>query len=150
MSWPPTLADEPEALREARLHPDSPDLPTATVEAPCCGRRCAADMVTDLRDIPGTVIRPGGQGPPEDVEWACDGCYRRLTRESTNGWTESSLARALGAPQKTVARKRAREVLRETLRTNGGPMKARDFLHGRVEEFVQLDQVPGTGPPDVS
>lgn len=107
-------------------------------------------MVTDLRGVPGTHIRPGGKHRPlTDVDWACDGCYRRVITEDTNPWSDSQLARALGAPHETVARKRARELLREKMR-DGETVRPKAFLASRVEEFRPRETVPGTDPPDVS
>lgn len=146
MSWPPRLCDDPAECANHRKFPDQPDTDTATVVAPCCGRECAADMVVDLRGVPGTTIRPGGGGAEEDVPFACDACYRRVSRSGRNPWTESQLVRALGAPSEVVAEKRARELLLNE-RRKGGPVKPREFLAEKKAELRGRAEVPGTAAP---
>lgn len=153
MTWPPTLADDSEALQEHKVDPDLPDTPTVTVEAPCCGRRCAADMVVDLRGVPGTVIRPGGRSaPPRDTDWACDGCRGRVVSSDRNPWKKSQLVRALGAPREVVVAKRARERLHDYMASlpAGKGVKPREYLEGEKRAMADRDTVPGTDPPVTS
>ena len=93
-----TLADDAEVARQYMVHKRQPFRSTSTVRAPCCGRKVAADMVEDWRDVPGTVMRAGGRHPPADLNWACDGCRDRLVKTPGNGWTRDKLGRARGAP----------------------------------------------------
>lgn len=150
MTWPPTLYDDTDLYQACKVRPDSPDLPTAQVKAPCCGRTCAADMVVDLRDVPGTVCCPGGNHrPSQDVEWACDACRGRIVRSGRNPWTDSQLARALGATPKVQRAKRAREMLTEYRRQlpAGEGVNPREYREGVLRQMEGQDSVPGTDPP---
>lgn len=147
MSWPPTLADDGAVAKEHLTDPEKPVSPTAEVFAPCCGRRCAADMVTDLRGLTGTTVRPGGKRPPEDIQWACDACYRRVSASRRNGWKRSSLARALGAPDAELRQIRAQEMVREK-RAVGDSVNPAGFMQRKIADWeVQPSPIPGTDPP---
>lgn len=155
MSWPPTLFDSTDFQAEPeRFLAGDPDtlVPGVSVRAPCCGRVCGADMVVDLRGLAGTRCCPGGQGQENDLDFACDGCRWRICRECENGWCESKLQRALGAPSSEVrhtrAQERARERRRELMEGGG---EAPPFGAIVDEEVGRLgDGMPeGTDPPDV-
>lgn len=113
MTWPPTLADDPALVRQHQVDPDEQVRSTTTVRAPCCGRVCAADMVEDWRQIPGTLVRPGGQGTPVDLDWGCDGCRSRMIASDASSYTRSDLMEAQGAPWEDVRLERAKERARE-------------------------------------
>lgn len=100
---PATLADSTEVWTY-RLNPDAPDLPSATVRAPCCGRVCAADMVADVRTV-GATTRA----------FACDACRERWAR--ADGWSRSRIKDVRGYPSSEVLLERAKERLQRDRRT---------------------------------
>lgn len=137
MSWPATLYDDAEAFAEAVVSAD-PEVagPTVTVEAPCCGRRCAADMVVDLRSVAGTT-----------KDWACDGCRWRMIRTPGNGWSRSRLYRALGAPIKDVKLARAKEIVLKRSRQSPDPFVEHDAMQEVLSNLPQGEYPNGTEPP---
>lgn len=141
---PETLADEMALARQLKVHPDSPDRPSMTVFAPCCGRRVSADMVADLRGIPDTVARPAGRGAPQDLEFACDGCRWRVER--SGDWTPSRLMRARGYPWATIKQQRAKELAHEEDRSSSGPFRMDLAVQRYMDELPDTD-IPGTEPP---
>lgn len=148
MSWPKSLADDLMLLAEhARdLDPsetisESDVRPSMTVRAPCCGRVCAADMVTDVRDVPGI-----------DRDWMCDGCEWSFLREE-NGWSKSRYVRAIGAPPEDV---RVHWVRERVLSSKRRAVELRDNEPFAPEEARQRairhlppegEYPPGTEPP---
>lgn len=117
--WGKTLAHAPDRMRELRVFQDVPFDPTLSnteVFAPCCGRRCAADCVVDVRDIPGTIVRGGNRREAQDHDWLCDGCLFLLYADPSSDWTKSMLMEARGAPAALVAEVRTEEVARERIR----------------------------------
>lgn len=148
MTWPPTLYDETDLFRACKVRPESPDLPTAQVEAPCCGRTTAADAVRDLRGVPGAVCCPGGGGSePEDLDFACDGCYWRIIASSGNPWTESQMVRALGGPREVQVEKRAEEEMRRVRRESAGPYRPREIREQAKRDLDTPGPIEGTDPP---
>lgn len=149
MTWPPTLYDDQELYRAAKVRPDAPDLPTAQVRAPCCGRETAADAVRDLRGVPDTKVRPGGRGGERDIAFACDACYRRTIATDRNPWSESQLVRALGAPRTVQLEKRAREELQRVRRESGveSPYKPREVLERTKRTLDTPGAIEGTETP---
>jgi hypothetical protein len=110
---PRTLADFPDLMRHHHVHGDEhfdPALPTTEVYAPCCGRRTPADTVSDVRGIPGTVVRGGGHLPARDHDWLCDACRTLLVWGPGSRWTHSRFLSAQGAPPNDIRLEYAREV----------------------------------------
>lgn len=141
MTWPPTVADDPDLMAEHAVRDDAEVRPTATVEAPCCGRECAADMVVDVRGVEGI-----------DRSFLCDGCRWRFVKVEENGWTRSSFVRALGAPPETVRSHRIKELVAEA-RRESGPGEAFTPEEARLaaeEELPAGEHPPGTEPPTAS
>jgi hypothetical protein len=113
--WPTTIADRPELMRALWVHEGQqhaefdPSCGATEIFAPCCGRKTAAFTVVALHGLE-TIIRGGNHQPPQDHDWACDGCLHLLILDNSNGWTWSKLYRALGAPAKTIRHYRAQEM----------------------------------------
>ena len=143
MTWPDTLADLPAAqVAEHVLHDGEDEVRrTSTVEAPCCGRRCAADMVTDVRDVPGI-----------DRDWMCDGCEWSYLRDASKEWNKSRFVRALGAPVRTVREHWVRERV-ERARRRASEMDNRIFVAEEARQRAirhlppEGELPPGTEPP---
>lgn len=148
MSWPTMLADHPELVAEYARHEGVEIRRTTSVLAPCCDRPCAADMVTDVRGVPGI-----------DRDWLCDGCRWRFINVEPNGWSHAQFARAVGAPPKAVrsiwvkeqikaAERRASERRRSELTDSAGvfnAVEARDRARRHLPP--EGEYPPGTEPP---
>lgn len=137
-----TLADFPDLMRELRVFEDAPFDPKVRaieVFAPCCGRRCPADCVLDVRNVPGTVVRGGGYQEPRDHGWLCDGCRDRLFRTTT--WKPSALFGACGAESVTVKSLKVRERVSELERQAvlaGLPFKPADAERLALRELSDV------------
>lgn len=114
-----TLAHSPHLATQYAVHAGSPE-PGCLLEvyAPCCGRRTMADVVLDVRRVPGTVVRAGGVRSPVDHDWLCDGCRHRLYADPSNDWTPSRLHSAVGAHPDLVRAMYAHELADEVAQLN--------------------------------
>jgi hypothetical protein len=164
--WPTTLADRPELMREMWVHAGQqhaefdPSCGATQVFAPCCGRKTAAFTVVSLHGLT-TVIRGGNHLPPQDHDWACDGCLHLLILDNSNGWTWSKLYRALGAPADIIRHYRAEELMLAAekkahaddgaraphLRVGVNPQLEYEKAHASLPAGVR--EIPGTDRPDV-
>ena len=139
MSWGKTLADDTESLQELLTEPREDPPPSATVEAPCCGRECGADMVVDSRGVPGV-----------GRNWLCDACRAELLRDPSNEWTKPRLFRAMGAPAAVVRKERVRELVEERRREateRDELFDSREALQVARSEVVDSGMPAGTEPP---
>ena len=125
-----------------------PFRPSMSVLCPTCGRKTSADAVLDARAITDTIISPLGHSKRVDADWLCDGGASALVRDKRNGWTESRLLRATGAPRDVVFEVRAKEIARANVLRDGGNMH---------EEYLKVfaglpatGDVPGTEHPGPS
>lgn len=144
MSWPKTLADDEELVRERAQFQSQPGRdriaaeeievrPTTTVEAPCCGRTCAADMVTDVRDVSGI-----------DRDWLCDGCRWTFLKVEENGWDRPTFFRALGAPEEAV---RDAWVQEQVSQAEKRAVEADELFKRHEARAAAEERLPETGMP---
>jgi hypothetical protein len=143
LKWPMTLADSPAIMAEYHV-PDTPfDTASGTTEvfAPCCGRRCPADCVLDVRHVPGTVVAAGGVRPPRDHDWLCDGCRFRLYADPAGGWTRSRLLALCGAPPDAVREFKVQERVEAMARAAFAAGRAHDPKEARVLVALEVDRV---------
>ena len=133
-------------LDEAQM----PFRPSMSVLCPTCGRKTSADAVLDTRAIADTVVSPLGHAKRlrVDADWLCDGCWSALIRDKRNGWTESRLMRASGAPRDAVLEVRAKEVARAKVLRDGGNMH--EEYVGAFAALPATGEVPGTEHPGPS
>lgn len=136
MTWPPTVGDDLELVKELATHPNQPIRETTEIRAPCCDKKMAADMVVDLTEV-----------SEIDVDYLCDACRDYVFRDKNNVWTWAKLMQKLDAPWEEVRAERAKEKaqeLRREARDNDEwfnpqelrqkafdrlPNQARDILH---------------------
>jgi hypothetical protein len=164
--WPTTIADRPELMRQLWVHEGQqhaefdPSCGATEIFAPCCGRKTAAFTVVALHGLE-TIIRGGNHQPPQDHDWACDGCLHLLILDESNGWTWSKLYRALGAPAGIIRHYRAKEIEHDEemkshaadatrapdQRTGFNPQVAYEKAHASLPAGVR--EIPGTDRPDV-
>lgn len=140
-----TLADYPELMFELRVHRDSmavfdPARGTTEVIAPCCGRRCAADCILDVREVPGTIVKGGGHQEPKDHDWLCDGCRDRMIREPSNDWSTSKLFEAAGADPATVRQIKIRERVDQLEREDMADGGSHDVATARQRAATDVDR----------
>lgn len=108
--------------------------PTRNTEAPCCGRKVAADMI---------ALVPG-EG------WLCDGCRASLRRDPDTDWTKAKIMRAIGAPPRAVRKAYIRQKLRErvTDRKRNGESVNRKAIADQLDNEIATDGYPpDTEPP---
>jgi len=136
-------------LFRAKTWADRPDFgghPLDLVPCPSCGRVTHADVIVDMRGVPGTTLRPRGRGArsaePVDIEWACDACRDALVVDA--GWRHSDLIRALGAPPGIVRQHQVRERAEELRRQHKGTYRYRDLVEQAEREIPAAAQEDGT------
>lgn len=150
MGWPEQkLSDDEDLVREHLADGHEYVGGTSSVEAPCCGRRCAADMVCDVP----------GEG------WSCDACRARLRRDDSTPWTKPRLMRAMGAPPEEVRLEEVKRLarrafveqkLREAAKSRDPeageevPVSRREFVEAVDEGLPPASEgyPPGTEPPE--
>lgn len=131
MSWPDRkLSDDLERVEEHLASPTTDVKATSTVEAPCCGRRCAADMVCHVP----------GEG------WACDACRAALRRDPDSGWTRPRLMRAMGAPAAAVRREHVRKLARD--RYVAAKRRSETVTRAELFRAVESEVPKGEYPPE--
>lgn len=135
MAWPDRkFSDDLGRVENHLAYPTTDVKATSTVEAPCCGRECAADMVCEVP----------GEG------WCCDACRSELRRDSDTEWDRPTIMRAMGASAVEVRREyvkmRARTRYINAKRRNE-TVRRREILQ-TVDDEVPRDQYPpDTQPP---
>ena len=129
---------------------EMPFRPSMSVLCPTCGRKTSADAVLDTRAITDTIVSPLGRSKRAraDADWLCDGCWSALVRDKRNGWTESRLLRAVGAPRDVVLEVRAKEIARAKVLRDGG--NQHDEYLKAFAELPSTGEVPGTQHPGPS
>ena len=88
MTWKiKTYDQEPMALEAVK------------VKCPLCGLTRPAIVMVDVSNLPASLTR--------GEKWACDGCWTGWEREEREGFDESVLLEAAGAPEEVVQKIRA-------------------------------------------
>lgn len=133
------LIERGEASADGALPGEGGVTRVPSVEAPCCGRRRAADAILDLRHVDGL-----------DADWACSGCKDAILR-GPGPWTRSRLLRAVGASDEAVRaawlRERVRGMERER-EDRSEPFDSGQALQAARDELPDSGMPPGSDPPE--